>query len=280
MKIITVKNDDTLLNYVLNSQTGYNRNKLKSLLKNECMSINHKVTTQFNDPVEVGDVIRIKAFNEQFGLAFDIIYEDDYIIVIDKPAGILSVPFNEDDKETTYDLVYDYVTLRNKRAELHIVHRLDQGTSGVLMFAKDEKTKDLYQDSWNKLTQERIYIAYVEGVVSKDQDTIISNLKVNENTTVYSSKTGKKAITHYEVLKRLADNTILKIKIDTGRQNQIRVHLNDVTHPIVGDKKYGAKTNPLKRLGLHAYQLVIKNPRLNQVQTFTAQAPKVFNIKL
>ena len=159
---------------------------------------------------------------------------------------------------------------------VHVVHRLDQGTSGVLMFAKDENTQRLYRDSWNKLAKDRIYVAYVEGLVNKDKDTIISNLNTNNQALVFSSRVGKRAVTHYEVLKRFEENSLLKVNIETGRQNQIRVHLKDIGHPIVGDKKYGAKTKTLKRLGLHAHQLIIENPMTNEVQTFSAPIPKVF----
>lgn len=276
IKKLIVQESDTLLNYIVNAEVGYSRTKLKSLLKNHCISINSKVTSQFNDPVKEGDLIQIKSYNEKFGLAFDIVYEDDKIIVIDKPSGLLSVPFSEDDGITAFDLVNEYVSQRNPNAMVHVVHRLDQGTSGVLMFAKDENTQRLYRDSWNKLAKDRIYVAYVEGLVNKDKDTIISNLNTNNQALVFSSRVGKRAVTHYEVLKRFEENSLLKVNIETGRQNQIRVHLKDIGHPIVGDKKYGAKTKTLKRLGLHAHQLIIENPMTNEVQTFSAPIPKVF----
>lgn len=277
IKKLVVQESDALLNYVVNEDTGYNRKKLKSLLKNKCISVNNKVTSQFDYPVNEGDLIQIKSFNERFGLDFDIVYEDDKLIVIDKPSGILSTPFSDEDKYTAYHLVNDYIKVLKPNAEVHIVHRLDQGTSGVLMFAKDKKTQSLYRESWNKLAQDRVYIAYVEGVIEKDKDTIITNLETNNQALVFSSRTGKRAVTHYEVLKRNPESTLLKVNIETGRQNQIRVHMKDIGHPIAGDKKYGAKTRNLKRLGLHSYQLVIKNPVTQEVQTFTAPIPKVFN---
>lgn len=277
IKKLVVQESDALLNYVVNEDTGYNRKKLKSLLKNKCISVNNKVTSQFDYPVNEGDLIQIKSFNERFGLDFDIVYEDDKLIVIDKPSGILSTPFSDEDKYTAYHLVNDYVKVLRPNAEVYIVHRLDQGTSGVLMFAKDKRTQSLYRESWNKLAQNRVYIAYVEGVIEKDKDTIITNLETNNQALVYSSRTGKRAVTHYEVLKRNPESTLLRVNIETGRQNQIRVHMKDIGHPIAGDKKYGAKTRSLKRLGLHSYQLVIKNPVTQEVQTFTAPIPKVFN---
>ncbi|NLC34391.1 MAG: RNA pseudouridine synthase [Erysipelothrix sp.] len=278
-KPIIVKTTDTLLNYLVNNETGYNRTKLKSLLKNECISVNKKVTTQFNYPLKENDHIEIVSYNKKAGLSFDIIYEDDDIIVINKVSGILSVPFENEDKETAYDLVNDYVMKTNSKARVHIVHRLDLGTSGVLMFAKDEKIKKQYQDKWNELATSRVYIAQVEGVMRKDKDTIITKLNTDKKSNVHSSSKGKQAITHYEVIERRKDSTLVKVNIETGRQNQIRVHLKEVGHPIVGDKKYGAKTNPIKRIGLHAYQLKIKHPTTKKLQSFTAPIPKVFRIK-
>lgn len=278
-KKIIVKENDTLLNYIVNAETGYSRTKLKSLLKNDCISVNGTVTSQFNYPLEVDDTVQIKGYNERFGLEFDIIYEDDKIIVIDKPSGLLSVPFSDEDGVTAYDLVNEYVSKLKLNARVHVVHRLDQGTSGVLMFAKDNKTQALYQESWNKLAKRRVYVAFVEGLVKKDKDTIISNLNTNNHALVYSSKKGKRAVTHYEVIKRLERNSVLKVNIETGRQNQIRVHLKDIGHPIVGDKKYGAKTRTLKRLGLHAHRLEIVNPVTKQEQVFTAPIPRAFNAK-
>lgn len=276
VKKLIVDESGELLKYIVQEETGYSRSKLKSLLRHDCISVNNVVTSQFNYPLAEGDIIQIKAFNEQFDLAFDIVYEDDKIIVIDKPSGLLSVPFPGESFLTAYDLVNDYVSVLKQNAIVHTVHRLDRDTSGVLMFAKDKHTQALYRENWNNLAKDRIYIAYVEGTVKKDKDTIISNLNTDNPSLVFSSKKGKRAVTHYEVIERRNNISILKVSIDTGRQNQIRVHLKDIGHPIAGDKKYGAKTKKLKRLGLHAHQLIIKNPYDQKEQVFTAPIPPVF----
>ncbi|NLY62616.1 MAG: RluA family pseudouridine synthase [Erysipelothrix sp.] len=275
---IQVSEEGSLLDYVLKSETGYSRSKLKSLLKNDCFSINDQVTTQFNQAVKPGDIIKIQAFNKRAGIDFEIVYEDEEIIVINKPSGILSVPFDMEDRYTAFHLVNEYIARRNLNEKVHIVHRLDQGTSGVLMFAKNDKVKNLYVTQWNKLAKARVYVAYVEGLVEKDADTIISNLNTDKSAMVYAAKEGKKAISHYQLIETFKGNSILKVNIETGIQNQIRVHMKDLGHPILGDKKYGARTNPLKRLGLHAYQLQIKNPITNKLQTFTANVPKEFRL--
>lgn len=278
-KTITVSKEDLLLNYLLNTDTGYKRNKLKSLLKNECISVNGIRTSKFDYPIKENDIIIVDPYNKEFGLDFDIIFEDQNLLVINKPAGILSTPFEPHETNTAYHLVHDYMRQTNVNAEIYTLHRLDQGTSGVLMFAKNTKTQNLYQAEWNNLAQARIYLAYVEGIVSKDSDTIKTYLNTDNSAMVFSARTGKEAISHYSKIKDFKNNSILKVKIDTGRQNQIRVHLKDIGHPIVGDKKYGAKTNPIKRLGLHAYQLKILDPVSKKMQTFTAQIPKEFGIK-
>ena len=275
-KKLIVNESGELLKYIVGEETGYSRTKLKSLLKNECISVNNIVTSQYNYPITDGDIIQIKAFNERFGLTFDIVYEDDKIIVIDKPSGLLSVPFLGESYLTAFDLVNDYISILNPNAIVHTVHRLDRETSGVLMFAKDKQTQVLYRENWSDLALDRVYIAYVEGSVSKGKDTIISNLNTDNPSLVFSSKEGKRAVTHYEVLERRNNISLLKVRIETGRQNQIRVHFKDMGHPIVGDKNYGAITKTLKCRGLHAHQLIIKNPVDQKEQVFTASIPPEF----
>ena len=163
-----------------------------------------------------------------------------------------------------------------KKQKVFIIHRLDKDTSGIVVFAKNEKIKKLYQDNWNDLVIKRGYIAVVCGK-TKDKDTIKSYLKENSNMMVYSSYDGKLAITNYEKIKSNNKYTMLQIYIDTGRKNQIRVHMKENGTPIIGDKKYGNKNNSLKRLGLHANILIIRNPINNKILEFTSNYPYEFD---
>lgn len=270
---IPVTKDDTLLKFLFDQNLHYSKSKIKSLLKHECISIDHEVTTQFDDPVTIGQVISIVEHNQQLDTPLKLIYEDEDILVIDKPYGLLTIATNKDEELTAYRLASTYVKTQNTRNKIFVVHRLDKDTSGVLLFAKSDRAKKAYQENWNKLVSDRTYVAVVEGEVLRTKATLESYLQENKTTHMYSTSSGLHAITRYEVLKASPDNSILKVNIDTGRKNQIRVHMADMKHPILGDKKYGAKTNPIKRLALHAYRLVVQNPITKKEMTFKAPLP-------
>lgn len=270
---ITVTQDDELLNYLYGQGLHLSKSKIKSLLKHECIAIDHEVTTQFNDPVKMGQIITIVEHNQQKDTPLKILYEDKDILVVDKPYGLLTIATSKEEELTAYRMASSYVKTQDTKNKIFVVHRLDKDTSGVLLFAKSDRAKKAYQADWNKLVSDRTYVAVVEGTVVKKQDKIESYLQENKTTHMYSTSTGLHAITRYELIKASAENSILKVNIDTGRKNQIRVHLADVKHPIIGDKKYGATTNPIKRLGLHAYRLVVTNPLNKKQMTFIAPLP-------
>lgn len=270
---LPVTKDDTLLNFIFDQNLHYSRSKLKSLLKHECISIDHEVTTQFDDPVAIGQIITIVEHNQQLDTPLKLIYEDEDILVIDKPYGLLTIATNKDEELTAYRLASTYVKTQNTKNKIFVVHRLDKDTSGVLLFAKSDRAKKAYQADWNNLVSDRTYVAVVEGEVLRTKAKLESFLQENRTTHMYSTSSGLHAITRYEVIKASAENSILKVNIDTGRKNQIRVHMADMKHPILGDKKYGAKTSPIKRLALHAYRLVVKNPITNKDMTFIAPLP-------
>lgn len=208
----------------------------------------------------------------------NIVYEDSEIIVINKPSGLLSVSTLKESENTLFHQVYTYLKQKHKNNKVFIVHRLDKDTSGLVLFAKNEKMKYLLQDNWDKLVINREYIAVVEGVV-KNTKTIKSWLKETEALVSYSSlkpNDGKLAITNYKSLTTNKSFSLLEIHILTGRKNQIRVHMKDNGSPIVGDKKYGAKTNPIKRLGLHANKLELIHPITKKVMVFETKIPNEF----
>lgn len=209
----------------------------------------------------------------------DIIYQDKYIIVINKPSGILTVSTEKEKEHTLYHQVYLYEKQKHKSNKIFIVHRLDKDTSGLVIFAKSEKVKYLLQNNWNDLVKVREYTALVCGEVKKEKDTIKTWLKENKNFVTYSSNKkddGKLAITQYEKIKTNSKYSLLKINILTGRKNQIRVHMKEIGHPIVGDKKYNSKDNPIKRLGLHANKLEIIHPITKEQLIFESKMPNCF----
>jgi len=210
---------------------------------------------------------------------FEIIYEDKYLIVINKPAGLLSIATKDEKRETAYSYLSEHVKKQRRDNKIFVVHRLDRETSGLLLFAKNEQIKRTLQDSWNNSVIERTYIALVEGQIQKQEGIISSFLYEDRNFIMHSvadSSKGQKAVTRFKVLKSNQNWSLLEINLETGRKNQIRVHMQDIGHSVAGDKKYGALTNPLKRLALHAMKLSFIHPVSNEKMVFETAIPKSF----
>lgn len=205
-----------------------------------------------------------------------IVYEDKHIIVVDKPAHLLTIATNNEKERTMFHKVISYEKQKNKNNKIFIVHRLDKDTSGLLVFAKTELIKNKMQDKWDDT--KRGYVAVVEGKLENKSDTIKSYLVEDKNFITHSTTKdkGKLAITKYRCINKSKSYSLLDIEILTGRKNQIRVHMKEINNPIIGDKKYGAKTNPLRRLGLHANRLEFNHPMTGEYMKFESKIPKEF----
>lgn len=263
-----------LFDYLKNNIEGKSKNNIKSLLKNEVVFVNGKIVTKYNYILCDGDVVEInkkKANNN-----INIIYEDNDIIVIDKPSKILTISNKNEKVNTLYRMVSDY--LKKEHKKVFIIHRLDFDTSGIIMFAKSQRVQKLYQDNWNDLAKIREYTAIVDGITA-NKGHIESYLKQTKTLLVYSSKNkdGLFAITDYEKIGGNSKYSMLKILISTGRRNQIRCHMADIGHPILGDYRYKCKINPIDRLCLHANRLEIINPITKELMVFNSNIPKEFN---
>lgn len=275
-----VEEDILLGDFLKQIKKNLSSKKIKQYLKYNNILVNDKVVNKGNLLLKKDDVVSIsygrKVINE---FDIDIIYEDKDIIVINKPCGLLSISNSKENELTAFKLVREYVRRNNKNTFLFVIHRLDKETSGVLMFAKSEKIKHLFQDNWNDIVKKRGYIAVVEGIVKKD-GRIESYLKENKMGMIYSSRgnDGKYAITEYKVVKSNNKYTLLDINILTGRRNQIRVHLSEMGNPIVGDSKYGNKSK--SRLMLHAYLLELIDPRNKEMMSFKSNIPEEFYISV
>ncbi len=209
-----------------------------------------------------------------------ILYEDEYLIVVDKPAGLLSISAGNMDEQTLYRLLNMDFARRRKRDRIFIVHRLDRETSGVVLFAKTYKEKLKLQDEWQTIVSDKIYDAVVEGQVKEKSFVIKSYLTENKAFRVYSTldrNKGKEAVTRVECLASGKRYSLLKVRIDTGRKNQIRVHLSDYGNPVAGDRKYGAETNPLRRLCLHASGISFTHPVTGEKLTIESAPPAGFS---
>ena len=284
LKQYTVKQECELLEFLFLTFPGQSRNSVKSLLGSHRVSIDGAPVTQFNFKLYPGDTVIISnsPIRKKVRSNLPIIYEDNDIIVINKPTKLLSVPSDNEKGSTAFRMVNDYLQQKDKHNRAFIVHRLDEDTSGVLMFAKNIKMANALTDgdNWNKLTKKRGYYAIIEGQLEKKEGTITSYLKKNAQNMMYSSKKkgdGQYAVTNYKVMEENKLYSLVDVNIETGRKNQIRVHFGDLGHHIIGDDKYGEPSNPLKRLGLHAYELDIINPLNGKLMKFKAPMPKEFS---
>ena len=262
------------------------KNNIKTYLKNKQFLVNGIPISQFDHPLVDGDTVtfsRHRFKNEDKKAKetkLDIIYEDDDLLVINKPSGMLSIESDEEKINTMYNLATYYVSKKDKNKRLYLVHRIDRDTSGIIIFAKDEKLMNYLTKSWGNLVKKREYIAICEGKFDEKKGTIKSYLHQNQNNMMYSNnikEKGQLSITHYKVLKENDNYSMLGVLIDTGRKNQIRVHMTDLGHPVAGDKKYKSETNPINRLCLHAYKLEFINPLNQKLYKFEAKIPKEFN---
>lgn len=276
-----VKEPTQLLTHLLEILSNRSRNSVKSILTRGQVKVNGKVTTKHNHPLLPGDQINIqfgKTASEVKMAGIEILHEDDDIIVIEKEAGLLSIASEKENTLTAYRQLMEHVRRSHPQNRIFVVHRLDRDTSGVMMFAKSKRIQQLLQNSWQESVQERTYIALVEGSV-KQAGTITSWLKESKTFLVYSSKRpndGQKAVTHYQLIQSNRNFSLLQVNLETGRKNQIRVHMQDIGHPIVGDKKYGSTNNSIGRLGLHAQVLAFKNPVTGESFRFETKIPAVF----
>lgn len=278
-----VKEQNELMKFLIENLPNKNRNNIKSLLKNKQVLVDGAAISQFNHPLNPGQEVMIteSRFSDKDMKGIKVVYEDEYLIAVEKASGILSIATDKEREKTAYNIVKNYVKSRNPLEKLFIVHRLDRETSGVMIFAKTEEMQQILQTNWQKMVLERTYVAVVEGKVEKNSDTIVSYLKENSAFVTFSSdkeiEGSKKAITHYTVLKRSKGFSLVEANIETGRKNQIRVHMQSLGHSVVGDKKYGATTNPLGRLGLHAKSIIFKHPKTGKILSFQTGIPAKFS---
>lgn len=263
---LDVKENSELLKFLIDQLKGKSRTTVKALLAHRQVSVDHHTITQFDYPVLSGQQVTItygKIPEEIKYKGLRILFEDPYIIVIEKEAGMLSIATAKEKLLTTYSILSGHVKRENPNNRIFVVHRLDRDTSGIMMFAKSEEVQSAMQRAWQEAVIERTYVAVVEGVVENDEGTIRSFLKENKALVMYSTKVpgeGDEAITHYKVLRRGDAISLVELKLETGRKNQIRVHMKDLGHPVVGDKKYGAKLNLIGRTCLHARVLAFIHP--------------------
>ncbi len=275
---ITVKKEGELLDYLYNN-IDMPKKRIKQYLTHGAIFVNNTKTTKYNYRILPGMTIMIDTDSKnKKTLPFDILFEDDHIIVVNKPSGLLTIATAKEKEKTLYHIVREYLVSKDKNARVFIVHRLDKDTSGVVVLAKDEKTKNKLQENWNEYVSLREYVAVVHGRLNKESDRIVQKLKETKTNLVYVSRDndGKEAITNYKVIKENDDYSMVSITLETGRKNQIRVAFNTLHHPIVGDKKYSTIKDNESRLFLHANRLKMYYPEIRKDILFETSTPNEF----
>ena len=276
MKLVVNKNSELL--EFLYERLDMPKKRVKQYLVHGAVYVNEERVTQYNYPLVAGQKITIDTNSKHLkNFPFSIIFEDDHLLVVNKPSGLLTIATEKEKERTLYHIVRDYVLSKNPHGRIFIVHRLDKDTSGIVLFAKDEKTKNQLQENWNEYVSLREYTAIVSGHPKEESGQIVQYLKETKTNLVYVSRheDGKKAITNYSVLKSNEKYSMLKVTIETGRRNQIRVAFASKKMPIVGDKKYSDK-NKVSRMYLHANRLRLYYPVIKKEILFETPIPNEF----
>lgn len=279
-----VDGETTLLKFLFEQLSDRSKTTVKSYLSHRQVIVNGCITTQFDAALRSGDTVEINLGRAKEGLEhpkLKIVYEDDSLIVVEKKEGLLSVATDKQIMRTAYSILSEHVKKEDARNRIFILHRLDRETSGLMMFAKDQEVKHTVQSQWKEVVTERKYFAVVEGLIEKEQGCVSTYLTESKALKVYATnkEEGKIANTYYKVLKRSEKNnvTLLELQLETGRKNQIRAHMEYIGHPIIGDKKYGAKQMLIGRVALHAGVLSFKHPVTGEALTFSTPVPRKFN---
>lgn len=284
-----VKEPAELMQFLMNRVSGISRTRAKELLSQRMVYVDKEIVTQYNHPLKPGQLVQISKNRHVHTLRsrwVRLVYEDAFIIVVEKKEGILTNALPGDRRENVKAILDEYVKRQSKGFSVHTVHRLDKGTSGILLFAKRRDIQQIFTDNWKDIVTDRRYIAVVQGEMEKDSGTVTSWLTDNKMFVTYSSvidNGGKYAITNYRTLKRKNGYSLVELKLETGRKNQIRVHMQDLHHPIVGDYKYGStvedyaeRSNPVGRICLHAFRLAFRHPITGEFLKFEKPYPGAF----
>ena len=278
--VINVKENAPLLEYLINN-VSESRSKLKATLQGRGIAVNGRMVTQFDSQLNAGAKITISRHKkqDQFKSRYvKIVYEDRWLVVVEKNIGILSMAAGHSSLNVK-SVLDDYFLKSRQKCRAHVVHRLDRDTSGLMVYAKDIDTEQILEHNWHQIVYDRRYVAVVSGEMEQENGTIANWLKDNKAYITYSSPTdngGKYAVTHFQVLNRTTEHSLVEYKLETGRKTQIRVHSAEMGHPVCGDVKYGNGDDPLHRLCLHAYMLCFTHPVTGEPMEFSTPIPTIF----
>ncbi len=279
---LTVKHPTELLAFLFACLPDVKKTKVRQWLKFGTIQVNGRAMTRANHALQVGDCVSFLAKGDVqaeslLPAGLSVLFEDASLIVIDKPENLLSMASASEREKTAYAFLTEYVRRGNRKSSerVWIVHRLDRETSGLMVFAKTEAAKHTLQSDWDNV--EKRYLAVVEGKPPADHGVLRSHLDESGPFKVYSAPESERtrlAVTHYRVIKQTTTGALVELTLETGRRNQIRVQLADINCPVIGDQKYGARTNPARRLGLHATFLQFRHPVTTEVLKFESVLPQ------
>ena len=270
------------MDFLMQKMAGISRSKVKTMLTNRVILVDNIITTQYNFELKPGMKVQVSKTknNREFkNPMLKLVYEDAYIIVVEKKEGLLSVSTEHQKERTAQHILNEYVKRSHRNNRIFVVHRLDRETSGLMMYAKDEKTQNTLRDNWQDIVTDRRYVAIVSGEMEKDGGTVESWLtdhKLYVSSSPYDDGEGKYAVTHYRTIKRANGYSLVELDLETGRKNQIRVHMSELGHPVIGDERYGSGCNPLGRLALHAFKLCFYHPITGELMQFETPYPANF----
>jgi len=277
-----IKEEAELMKFLVGKFPEKKRTAIKSLLTNKQISINYVQVSQYDHQLKKGDELIINWERTQRNFShksLDIIYEDPYILIAYKHAGLLSVASLSESKKTVLSILKEQVQSEDPRNRIYAVNRLDREISGLMVLAKTTSIKRKLQDILGSEDSTRKFTAVVNGSVEKNRGTVRSYLKENSALIMYSSledNGGKYSVTHYKTIQRSKFYSLLELKLETGRKNQIRVQMQDIGHSVVGDKKYGKGQNPISRIALDANYLEFLHPVTGKKIKFESKIPAKF----
>lgn len=280
--VFDISKEQPLLEFLLENIKSESRTKIKATLRGRGIKVDGKTITLFDYLLKPGMTVSVSKHKRDDQILksryVKIVYEDRFIVVVEKNIGILSMPAGHSTLNVK-SVLDNYFHKSRQRCTAHVVHRLDRDTSGLMIYAKDIETEQVLEHNWHDIVFDRRYVAVVSGGVEDEGGTISSWLKDNKAYITYSSPVdngGKYAVTHFQTLARTTEYSLLEYKLETGRKNQIRVHSADIGHPVCGDTKYGNGDDPLHRLCLHAYKLCFYHPVTGKPMEFETPIPSLF----
>ena len=283
---ISIDKESILLDELALQFKNTSKNKLRKMLTEGRISVNGKIEHRAKRELIKGDLVKIldKATSKEITpppqqkiTNLEIIFEDDDILVVEKPAGLLSVATNKMESDTLHSRCLDYIRTKHHSNWCYIVHRLDRETSGIMIFALSKQNKEYLQEQFAERSIYRTYFALVEGKLPRKHGTEIEWLLEDKNLRVKkvkpNTKSSKEAVTHWEVVKENQSTSLVRIAIDTGRRHQIRMAMKSLGSPVVGDDLHGAKTDPMGRVCLHASSLEFLHPQTDEPVRFETRVP-------